>query len=376
MEGCGRRKHLMGTEGNTLRHPGEDLLAAFAEGSLTRHERQQVLEHLASCFRCRELVFLAQESVAQESAGPIPAPDKSRTRWFVWKPAWILAGVVLVLAAVAPFVLLRQKHETHIASARTDASLPSPSAGASSRAGKPGSPVSQQQTVKKSHHHVQSVLSKEQEKQLPPAASATEAPVEQQNAAANTTAMSLLSGTAPAGKASRPIEESAVKPTTQPVMMSPAPVLEPVPTQTSQMIQMRSRFAQPFTPLPANFRIQNGMVESCHGGVCKPRPLPSAVHAVSTAFYGNTVMALDVDGNLFISHDQGAHWMQQAKQWAGKAESIRLVIAGNTQPIRGNIPNSLNMGVPESRMAPVFALTTSDGALWTSPDRGATWNKQ
>ena len=44
-------------------HPDPDLLTAFAEKSLTEHERVQVLQHLARCTDCRSVVSLAMPEV-------------------------------------------------------------------------------------------------------------------------------------------------------------------------------------------------------------------------------------------------------------------------------------------------------------------------
>ena len=45
-------------------HPDADSLNAFIEGVLAEHERIECLAHLSECARCREIVYLAQEPVA------------------------------------------------------------------------------------------------------------------------------------------------------------------------------------------------------------------------------------------------------------------------------------------------------------------------
>src|SRR5712692_3430949 len=89
-------------------HPEPDLLAAFAEKSLGGSERLQVLEHLAQCADCREVVSLAMpelEPASTVSAGPARAP------WLPWPVLrWgaLAACVVVVGAAVT---LRHQKRE-------------------------------------------------------------------------------------------------------------------------------------------------------------------------------------------------------------------------------------------------------------------------
>ncbi|HLX84017.1 MAG TPA: zf-HC2 domain-containing protein [Terriglobales bacterium] len=48
-----------GQNASELKHPGADLLTAFAEQSLSLSERESLLEHLAGCGDCREVVILA-----------------------------------------------------------------------------------------------------------------------------------------------------------------------------------------------------------------------------------------------------------------------------------------------------------------------------
>src|SRR5271170_6588545 len=48
-----------GQNASELRHPDADLLTAFAEQSLSVSERESLLEHLAGCGDCREVVMLA-----------------------------------------------------------------------------------------------------------------------------------------------------------------------------------------------------------------------------------------------------------------------------------------------------------------------------
>ena len=103
-------------------HPDPNLLAGFAEKSLTAREQAQVLDHLATCADCREIVALAapevQEQVAVAAAvGAVsaPAPMHARlaspasSRWTGMR--WLaLAGCVVVVGAVG--LSLRHKDQT------------------------------------------------------------------------------------------------------------------------------------------------------------------------------------------------------------------------------------------------------------------------
>ncbi|HEX6879783.1 MAG TPA: zf-HC2 domain-containing protein [Terriglobales bacterium] len=74
-------------------HPDADILAGFGEDALTPKERQQVMEHLAACAECREIVFLAQPEATSQT---VLVPLKSRR--FAWM-AWASAAVVIVVGS-------------------------------------------------------------------------------------------------------------------------------------------------------------------------------------------------------------------------------------------------------------------------------------
>jgi hypothetical protein len=78
----------------TVDHPDPDVLTAFSERSLSRLERDGVLEHLARCSECREVVALALP--AEESALLLVRP--MRSKWLTWpRLRWgaIAAGVIV-----------------------------------------------------------------------------------------------------------------------------------------------------------------------------------------------------------------------------------------------------------------------------------------
>lgn len=94
-------------------HPDPDLLAAFVEKSLSDRERSQVLQHLADCADCRELMSLAMPEI--EST---PSPIPERSRWLTWPVLrWggLAACVVVVTAAVTLHYEGRQAGEFSVA---------------------------------------------------------------------------------------------------------------------------------------------------------------------------------------------------------------------------------------------------------------------
>jgi hypothetical protein len=82
-------------------HPDPDLLTAFAERSLDGRERNHMLEHLARCSDCREVISLAQ--LANEDEAPARVSVASQRQWFSWPVLrWgvIAAGVVLAVSSI------------------------------------------------------------------------------------------------------------------------------------------------------------------------------------------------------------------------------------------------------------------------------------
>ena len=76
-------------------HPDADLLTAFSERTLQEPDRALVMQHLASCMECRDVVALALPS--DEAVQPVARPLK--TAWLAWPVLrWgaVAAGVVLV----------------------------------------------------------------------------------------------------------------------------------------------------------------------------------------------------------------------------------------------------------------------------------------
>ena len=94
-EGLERQTH------SVLQHPEADLLSAFAAQTLTRKERAAVLDHLARCADCREvLAFLS----APEHTG---APERAKSprshgqlTWWTFRAGALAAAAALVLVVV------------------------------------------------------------------------------------------------------------------------------------------------------------------------------------------------------------------------------------------------------------------------------------
>src|ERR1700686_561763 len=66
-------------------YPDANLLTAFAEQVLPDHERIQVLEHVARCADCRDVLALATPPLAVTAApGHKDTASAPRVSWFGW----------------------------------------------------------------------------------------------------------------------------------------------------------------------------------------------------------------------------------------------------------------------------------------------------
>ena len=87
-------------------HPDPDVLTAFSERSLPARERTVVMEHLARCGECREVVALALPTVE-----PATQPASAHRDWITWPVLrWsAVAAGVLIIAAIG----VQQYRERH-----------------------------------------------------------------------------------------------------------------------------------------------------------------------------------------------------------------------------------------------------------------------
>ena len=105
-------------------HPEADLLTAFAEQALSATERGNVLQHLALCEDCRDVVALALPAMdltvtpleAESEAVRTPIPDKTRSNWLTWANVhWGHLSWAALAAGIAVAVLIVRPGLEHLA---------------------------------------------------------------------------------------------------------------------------------------------------------------------------------------------------------------------------------------------------------------------
>jgi hypothetical protein len=113
-------------------HPDADQMTAFLERSLGAREREQVLEHLARCAGCREVVALALPPEEEAARAAQPAPE---FQWFGWQTLrWAAVAATFVIAVSLIFQTYQKAPET---SSRETAENPPVAAPAATEAAKP-----------------------------------------------------------------------------------------------------------------------------------------------------------------------------------------------------------------------------------------------
>lgn len=103
-------------------HPDPDVLTAFSEQSLPPHERAAVMEHLARCGNCRDVLALAlppSESGAADDE--VPAAQKDWFSWPVLRWGFAAAGF-LIVAGIGVLQYQRHSRPTEMAYYKTSPS--------------------------------------------------------------------------------------------------------------------------------------------------------------------------------------------------------------------------------------------------------------
>lgn len=98
--------------------------------------------------------------------------------------------------------------------------------------------------------------------------------------------------------------------------------------------------------------------------------LPSGLSSVSQLVVDGSHLALDSNGTLFRSDDQGKHWHQVKQQWDGKAIELLGIPALTSAPGSGQAPRSSS----EQETYAAVLLKSTTALHWVSVDRGKTWH--
>ena len=96
-----RERLQTATAVNATEHPEANLLSAFSENLLRADERDQVLQHLATCAACRQVVALA--AVSRREREPLVVTERRPLRWKILRWTALGASAAAMVAVVAVY---------------------------------------------------------------------------------------------------------------------------------------------------------------------------------------------------------------------------------------------------------------------------------
>ena len=362
-------------------HPSADVLAAFAEQGLHHDERQRVIDHLAQCTECRDVVFLASNAVeeslgdeqqsvaaaparplspvvlakpmaaqARASAGDVAEPrPRARRHWWVWVPA---VAVVLVVAGV-----VIEKRSEYGPGTMTVASRGAPELATPSEHAPAVAPAPEAQTQPNPESNAKPSPGKPVTKSL----GTTAAPAGSSGAlAANKMGHKALEESQASGIPASPAIPSASARLEIPLEAAkPAPLMQNSfagnEGPNNAMLYARPQAAIHFSVNNSQmWRVTpDGHLEHSTAPGSWTLMLadqPTTFHVVSVV--GNNVWAGGSGGALFHSSDSGETWSKQP-------------LAGETGTIVSIHFSDAAHGI----------ITTDGGARWSTSDGGVTWTK-
>jgi hypothetical protein len=384
-------------------HPDAESLTAFAEQLLPVAERDHILAHMATCGRCREVVFLAQHAASQDqpvpSAASPPAPRKQLASWLnSWRWMWIPATAFAGLIGVAVVQHFRHAAPEAQMTAKLSHSDSPPNSEISKSAPadthqeiQPKAEFKRVQPAKPSQvrDDALSRADKGEARQLDEKKS-----VERNEITAGTaTAPNVVSpglsggsahGTVAAKTKSSPYDgpaaanqfqqnalqepqDIAADAANKPAMANAAPAsASQTAVVQAERMQLAPKPAPAAPPQVSSIRPSNQKYDVLSGtvselGKAQKITLPSGLAAISLASGAGRSIALDTAGAMFLSEDGGNQWQPIRTQWTGRAEHVRTR-SNETQ-------NGASPTAPAAR----FELMNDKLQTWISSD-GKTWS--
>lgn len=405
-------------------HPEADLLSAFSEQTVSAAEREGILQHLALCADCRDVVALAlpntDVTVAPAEPGReaarTPPPVKARTNWFGWASlhrghlrwAALAAGIAVVLLVAHP-EWERLSKPTH--AVKSVATLPpateqpraSTSTGASAlmvEESKGGKPLAAEAATARTQLDTLSNKPKAAAAPAPQPETPTmfASNLGKKSASASSLAASNMydtrasidsrAGTGGEAKRAAPVPhaESAAdgnllaQAEAPPIEKAKPALKESAPSNESQKTELQKEMvATPQAPSPANSR----MVAR---GAAAPVVIPSKQHATWTIAAGVLQRSLD-NGQSWQTAARSEHALlcfanRDQEVWAGGHAGILLhtidggttwrtiVVSFKDQPLSSDVTH-IDLENPAE-----IVLSTVNHETWSSVDGGKTWEKK
>jgi hypothetical protein len=391
-------------------HPDAETLTAFAEQLLPAAEREEILAHMSTCGRCREVVFLAQQAVEEDQPTPAAAAvDKQirpRSSWFNWGWAWIPVAACAGFIAVAVVQHNRKAGiETQVATnaaptdsiRTTEAQKAETQKQATQNEPKPIQQAKPSGTIAERESVPQAVKRDDLESRLLDQRKSADRKDVGSRALEPPIAALGITGGSSQGMTSARAKNSAIggplanelqqqsMANQQNMQQSPPaaqfdankPVnaatlarseSETVTVQTQPVLPTQQAAPAPAAAIAPTEESKARRADETYGFIKKEKvSLPNGLETLSVANGGgDRIIALDTKGALFLSEDGGRQWKPVRNQWTGRAVLVRSLDAAE----KGKVLSALK-AVPTAK----FELVTDSLQTWLSTD-GNIWTLQ
>lgn len=384
-------------------HPDPNLLSAFAEQTLRERERAAVLEHLALCGDCRDIVALAAPPAESSVADNIGRGQ--RVSWFAW-PVLRWGALAACLVIVGSAVLLRYKlsqpasyvtkdlaapappqvrsqppaiarddeqrltasvpsanREDAFLAKKSDVAVPSPNPAARSLGARsaPGTTAAGAQQAIRLHQEAGQNLALERRSTLASDVSGAAPTLELR--ANEITAPPATEGRIDALRAEAPGKaKAATVPASagivNPAAPAPARVETPIPGVVPVPPNTKSAFLSRGDVSRWTISFDGQLQHSTDSGRTW-QPVVVAEKATFRALSANgpDIWVGGAQGLLYHSTDAGGHWTQ-------------------VKPAAGDLPLSVDIAAIEFTDPRHGKVTTAGGEVWLTADAGRTWHIQ
>jgi hypothetical protein len=400
-------------------HPDADMLSAFAEHALGERERGEVLEHLAVCGRCRQVVALAREAAGAAAATRRHAPARLRIWFRNWGLALIPAAAITAAAVIAIYVydrdMERNAEVAQVEQQQATEKAPMPPQATPQPQAQAASPVAVGPTaktapIKRPSAAPREAVAEPDETASAPAPEAANVPLSSREEPAASPAaeaqapfvrtQGMIGGApAPSGTSADEKTESdvamydeerkkeaeaemeardkhlfAAKATTPAGEHGPGSGTGESSAQVVVTDQQLETQPAPASSDGALMRLRAGAFSAARA--VNPVHLPSGLPAISITRAGPRMLAIDKSGALFLSEDSGGTWDEVKRQWTGHAAVVRRrgEEEKNREAAASDISEasegSSSVAVPHPD--PVFELINDHGQVWVSME-GKVW---
>jgi hypothetical protein len=346
-------------------HPDTDLLTALVERSLTSAERAQVLEHLATCASCRDVVTLAAPEMVEPAGEAVP----EHAPWARWMGLrWAAVGVTAAILVAAVVLRMPQREQPSLPAATRDAGQVTNVSPEQKPAAEPVPPANREAKLAAKPKPqrarpgvVTDGLAKKEMKQEDFAAAEAQAPSAPAPPQSNMAQAPLMGrrvavpaeSRAEAGQAAAPEVRSAAG-----ELERSADAAQVVSKTGAQRLRQSApppgKFATTTKASPVRWSISpDGRPMRSHdrGATWELVPVGEGVVFRAVTAIANHVWAGGSGGALFHSSDGGAHWTAVD---VTEADIMRIEF---TDPLHGR-------------------LLTATGELWSTSDGGQSWEKK